>query len=169
MSRKERKPLAKVTCTSTDCDEDLHCFRQAKKRGEEHVQGGRCRDCGADLVDFTRVHKRDHADVKYTWSSLKYELIRHHFWHLDIDIKAVNYARRKGKVGMRGASENRIRNPSALLNLPSMAGKPEKAAILFTMLNTQPPLVAASVLSIGTEFRSTKLSARNRFSTLPSC
>jgi hypothetical protein len=57
MSRKERKPLAKVTCTSTDCDEDLHCFRQAKKRGEEQVQGGRCRDCGADLVDFTRAHE----------------------------------------------------------------------------------------------------------------
>jgi Domain of unknown function (DUF4186) len=109
MSRKERKPLGKMTCTSTACDDGLHCFRQAKKRGEQHVQGGHCRDCGADLVDFPRVHKRDHGDVKYTWSSLKYELIRHHFWHLDIDIKALNYARRKGMIGMRGAAENRIR------------------------------------------------------------
>ncbi len=109
MSNPKRKPLKKVTCTSTACDDGLHCFRQAKKRGEQHVQGGRCRDCGADLVDFPRVHKRDHKDVKYTWKSLKYELIRHHFWHLDIDLKAVNYARRKGKIGMRAAAENRLR------------------------------------------------------------
>ena len=73
------------------------------------MQGGRCRDCGADLVDFPRVHKRDHSDVNYTWSSLKYELIRHHFWHLDIDVKAINYARRKGTIGMHAAAENRIR------------------------------------------------------------
>ena len=109
MSHKERKPLGKVTCTSTDCDDDLHCFLQAKKRGEQHVKGGRCRDCGADLVDFPRMHKRDHSDIKYTWRSLKYELIRHHFWHLDIDLKALNYARRKGRIRMDGAAENRIR------------------------------------------------------------
>jgi len=109
MPRPKRKPLKKVTCTSTDCDDGLHCFRQAKKRGEQRVEAGHCRDCGADLVDFPRVHKRDHADVKYTWRSLKYELIRHYFWHLDIDIKAVNYARRKGKIGMGAAAENRIR------------------------------------------------------------
>lgn len=109
MSRKERKKLGRMTCTSTACDDNLHCFRQAKKRGEQHLEGGRCRDCGADLVDFPRVHKRDYSDVNYTWRSLKYELIRHHFWHLDIDVKAVNYARRKGKIGMRAAAENRIR------------------------------------------------------------
>jgi hypothetical protein len=55
------------------------------------------------------MHKRDHSDIKYTWRSLKYELIRHHFWHLDIDLKALNYARRKGRIRMDGAAENRIR------------------------------------------------------------
>jgi hypothetical protein len=108
MARKEKKPLG-MTCTSTDCESGLHCFRQTKKRGEEHVCAGRCRDCGADLVDWSRVHRRDFGDVEYTFRSLKYELIRHHFWHQELDLRAVNYARRKGTKGLDTAAEKRIR------------------------------------------------------------
>jgi hypothetical protein len=102
------EPL-KITCTSTACNDGLHCFRQARKSAEGHVVGGRCRDCGAELIDFPRVHRRNLGDLQYTFRSLKYELIRHHFWHLEIDQRAKNYARRKGKAGMRAAAERRIR------------------------------------------------------------
>jgi hypothetical protein len=112
MAPKERKPLG-LTCTSTACADNLHCFRQAKKKGEEHVKGGRCVDCGADLVDFPRVHLREHGDLAYTFDSLRFELIRHHFWHVDFDQKALNYALRKGRVGMLAASEKRIRQAIA--------------------------------------------------------
>jgi uncharacterized OB-fold protein len=108
MAKKAKKPLG-ITCTSTDCENGLHCFRQTKKRGEEHVIGGRCRECGTDLVNWPRVHKRDFKDVEYTFRSLKYELIRHHFWHQELDIRAVNYARRKGMSGLDVAAEKRIR------------------------------------------------------------
>ena len=108
MAKKEKKPLG-ITCTSSDCENGLHCFRQAKKRGEEHVAGGRCRDCGADLVNWSRLHKRSFQDVEYTFRSLKYELIRHHFWHQEIDIRALNYARRKGLNGLAAAAEKRVR------------------------------------------------------------
>jgi hypothetical protein len=39
---------------------------------------------------------------------LKKELIRHHFWHTPIDIRAVNHARRKGRLGIRSAAESRL-------------------------------------------------------------
>ncbi len=109
---KPKKKLAplKITCTSTACDDGLHCFRQAKKRGEERITGGRCRDCGADLVQFHRVHKRNLGDLEYTFKSLKFELIRHHFWHLDFDLRAMNYARRKGVLELHAAAERRLRS-----------------------------------------------------------
>jgi hypothetical protein len=61
------------------------------------------------LVDFPRVQKRNVKDLEYTFRSLKYELIRHHFWHLEIDRRAVNYARRKGRIALHIAAEHRIR------------------------------------------------------------
>jgi hypothetical protein len=72
-------------------------------------QQGRCRTCGAELVDWSRVHKRNPADAAYTFAALKYELVRHYFWHVEIDLRAVNHARRKGKIGLQAAAEQRIR------------------------------------------------------------
>jgi hypothetical protein len=59
------------------------------------------------------VHQQDLADVAHTFASLKRELIRHHFWHVPIDQKAVNYARRKGKKRLRAAAEQRVRTSVA--------------------------------------------------------
>jgi uncharacterized protein DUF4186 len=101
------KPL-KITCTKTACNSGLHCFLQTRKMVNEN-RSGECRDCGARLVDWERVHKLDLSDVAYTFRMLKYEYIRHHFWHIDFDQKAINHALRKGKKGMRAAAENRIR------------------------------------------------------------
>ena len=39
-----------IKCTSADCENELHCFKQLKKMTEE--QRGKCRYCGADLVDW---------------------------------------------------------------------------------------------------------------------
>jgi hypothetical protein len=72
-------------------------------------QRGQCRACGADLVDWDRVHRRDPDDADHTFTALKYELIRHHFWHIEVDQRAVNHARRKGKARFQGAAEKQIR------------------------------------------------------------
>lgn len=101
------QPL-KIKCTSTDCDNGLHCFKQSRKQ-KASGQVGQCRSCGADLVDWSRVKKRDLSDVNYTFDALKHELIRHHFWHVEIDQRAINHARRKGKIEMRIAAAKRIR------------------------------------------------------------
>lgn len=103
----ELKPL-KIQCTSTDCDNNLHCFKQTRKMKAAN-QFGRCRECGTELVDWERIHQRNLKNIKYLFEALKYETIRHHFWHVEIDQKAINHARRKGKNGMRVAAQDRIR------------------------------------------------------------
>jgi Domain of unknown function (DUF4186) len=117
MAKREKKPLG-ITCTSSDCENGLHCFRQAKKRGEQKVVGGRCRDCGADLVNWPRLHSRSFQDADYTVRALHYELIRHHFWHEEFDVRAMNYARRKGINGLAVAAERRVRRSLAPADPP---------------------------------------------------
>ncbi len=112
----ELKPL-KISCTSSDCDSNLHCFKYHKKKMTAD-QKGACRECGIKLVNWNRVHRRDISDVEYTFQSLKYELIRHHNWHIEIDLRAINHARRKGKVKIKIAVEKRIRKYIADVNSP---------------------------------------------------
>ena len=106
MAKKELKPL-KITCTSTNCENNLHCFKA--KRMKQKNEQGICRQCGADLVDWKRVHKRNLLDVKHTFGSLKKEYFRHYYWHKDIDLRAINHARRKGRILLKEAAERRIR------------------------------------------------------------
>jgi len=107
MSRPKLEPLD-IKCTDSDCERGLHCFRSTKKMLARN-ESGRCRACGADLVEWARVHKCDVSDAEYTIKSLEYELIRHHYWHLLIDEHAVNYARRKGWRGLQPAIKKRLR------------------------------------------------------------
>jgi len=110
-TKRKLEPLA-ITCSSADCERGLHCFRQTKKM-KMSDQAGHCRYCGEELIDWRRVHKKDLADVNYTFKALKYELWRHYYWHIEIDERAINHARRKGSQGMREAAEKRIRNSVA--------------------------------------------------------
>ena len=60
---KKPEPL-QIKCTASDCDNDLHCFKATRKMAQ--ADRGRCRACGADLVDWHRLHQREIADAKYT-------------------------------------------------------------------------------------------------------
>jgi hypothetical protein len=100
------KPL-KISCKSTNCGNNLHCFQLSKKLLQQGPSG-RCRSCGVQLVDWSRVHRRDLSDAKYTLEALRYEFIRHHFWHIPLSQYAIDYARRKGKIALRLAAEHRI-------------------------------------------------------------
>lgn len=104
-TKSEPKPLA-LSCTKTDCEASLHCFRHATRKRK--WQNGPCIKCGADLVDWPRVTRRDLADVDHTFGELSKEWIRHHFWHEPFDQKALEHARRKGRVQLREAALNRI-------------------------------------------------------------
>ena len=113
--------LLKITCTSTDCEKGLHCFKQSRKMKAAN-QRGQCRTCGADLIDWNRLKKNDLADIDYAFSALKQEFIRHHFWHEPLDEKAVNYARRKGRIKLNEAARRRIEKSVGPAN-PSFDGR----------------------------------------------
>ena len=85
-----------LKCTNSDCENDLHCFKQ-KTRKRDDPRWGPCRHCGKNLVDFPRVQARDIGDVEHTFQSLSQEWIRHMLWHLSFDQRAINHARRKGR------------------------------------------------------------------------
>ncbi len=104
--RAQLEPLD-IKCTSSDCDNDLHCFRRTRRMRPEQV--GQCRSCGAELVNWERVRRRDVGDAAFTFAALKRELIRHHYWHKLIDEEAELHARRKGRIKLREAAAKRLR------------------------------------------------------------
>jgi Domain of unknown function (DUF4186) len=101
----EPLPLLKVTCTSTDCERNLHCFLQ-KKAGLPAF--GACRSCSADLIDWNRVRQRNPADMDFTFTSLKNELIRHHMWTIPFDSEAERKARMRGRADLYGSVRARL-------------------------------------------------------------
>ena len=107
--------LAKVTCSSYDCERDLHSFRRRRPRGQSY-RSEQCVACGAQLVDWQRLDQHDLKDVENTFRSLEREMIRHHFWHKPFDTKALNHAKGKGTSGLREAAEHRLRK---YVGLPS--------------------------------------------------
>ena len=113
------EPL-KITCTSTDCENDLHCFKQPREMTPN--KKGKCRACGADLVDWDRVHERDIGDAQNTFKALQHELIRHDFFHKEIDDTAVRHAQRKGRIKLNEAARHRLQKYLAPAN-PSRDGR----------------------------------------------
>ena len=101
-----KPPPLEIKCTSTDCENDLHCFKQLKRMAPQ--ERGKCRACGADLVDWARIHKQELKDVSYTFEALQHELIRHHFFHEEIDDTAIRHAQRKGRVKLKEAVKARL-------------------------------------------------------------
>lgn len=106
MDQFQRPEPLDIKCTSSDCKNGLHCFKATRQMAP--AERGRCRSCGADLVDWSRVHRRDKADAAYTFAALEYELIRHHHWHKNIDDKALRHARRKGRKQLIEAARHRL-------------------------------------------------------------
>jgi len=105
------EPL-KISCDNADCENNLHCFRKSKPRNEIFPEGT-CKYCGADLINWDRIYKKQIRDAKYVSVSLKKEWIRHHFWHTPLPQKAINYALKKGKENLKIAIQKRIKSSIA--------------------------------------------------------
>lgn len=108
---KKLKPLA-IKCSTSDCDNNLHCFHKSQRLSADQKQNwkkGACVYCGSQTVDWDRVKKRDITDVSNTVQSLRNEWIRNHFWEEDLSQRVIDNACRKGKSGLVAAIEKRIR------------------------------------------------------------
>jgi hypothetical protein len=133
--KRERK-IPKIECQKTQCNQNLHCFLDSPKlkSKKEHlaspiavtesstlasnttskdVEQRRCWNCGVALIDWDRIHHLDLNDVEYTFNCLKCEYIRHQYWHKELDVYAVNQAKRRGRGKMPQYAENRIKNSVA--------------------------------------------------------
>jgi hypothetical protein len=106
---KDVKPLGEVTCSSHDCEHDLHCFRRLRPIRQSY-RNGKCSACGVDLIDWNRIDKNNLQDVDYTIQAIQKEMIRHEYWHKTIDEQAMALARKKGLEQLRIDAEKRITN-----------------------------------------------------------
>ncbi|WP_322354279.1 DUF4186 family protein [Dehalococcoides sp.] len=104
---KEVKPLGEVSCSSHDCEHDLHCFRRQRPIKQTY-RNGKCFACGVDLVDWNRIDKKNLKDVDYTINAIQKEMIRHVYWHKTIDEQALELARKKGLHQLKEDVEKRI-------------------------------------------------------------
>lgn len=100
------EPL-KISCKSSNCAGNLHYFKQTKEMREQRI-APKCHYCKVNLVKWEKVWARDLNDAENTFKALKYEFIRHYYWHKKFDRKAINYALRKGKIELIRAVEQRI-------------------------------------------------------------
>lgn len=116
MAEFQKPPPLDIKCTSTDCENDLHCFKQLKKMTPD--QRGKCRACGADLVDWKRLHRRDKGDAAHTFASLQHEMIRHYFFHRPVDEAAMRHAQRKGRDQLKDSARDRLRKYLAAAEPP---------------------------------------------------
>lgn len=116
MTNFQKPPPLEIKCTSTDCENDLHCFKQLKKMTPD--QRGKCRDCGADLVDWKRLHRRDMGDAANTFDALQHEMIRHYFFHRPVDDAAMRHAQRKGRDQLKDSARDRLRKYLAVAEPP---------------------------------------------------
>ncbi|HMG14667.1 MAG TPA: DUF4186 family protein [Saprospiraceae bacterium] len=90
-----------ITCGSTKCDDGLHCFKTSKRAAKKFGSHGVCKECGISLIDWKRVHKNNIKDARFTFESMKNELIRHVYWHTSIDKNVIEAALKFTKGEMR--------------------------------------------------------------------
>jgi hypothetical protein len=90
----------KIKCTTTLCNQDLHCFLRTRKEAQK-AGGGPCRNCKIDPVDWARVALRNLSDIEYTIDMLQKETIRTKFWRKPIGSDLIANARKLGRSGLR--------------------------------------------------------------------
>ncbi len=105
-----------ISCCSTKCEDNLHCFKTNKKIAQKFGDHGVCRTCGTKLIDWERIHKNDILDAKFIFNSMKKELIRHVYWHIKIEEKDLKKGLNKGKAEIRIEAAKRI---STVIGIPA--------------------------------------------------
>jgi hypothetical protein len=99
-----------ISCGSTKCNDGLHCFNTSERAAKKFGAHGVCKECGADLIDWKRVHQNNIKDVKFIFKSMKNELIRHVFWHTEIGSQAIEKAFKSTKNEMRSHAKKVLKS-----------------------------------------------------------
>ena len=99
-----------ITCGSTKCEDNLHCFKTSERAAKKFGNHGVCKECGTSLIDWKRVHQNNIKDANFIFKSMKNELIRHVFWHTPIEKKAIEIALQSGKNDLRIHSKKLLKS-----------------------------------------------------------
>jgi hypothetical protein len=116
----------KIACVMASCKHGRHCLdhlRQPRK-GDGPTEPGHCRDCGAHILDLPDVEGRRYGDpheIVATCLDQQNELIRAHYWHVPIDLKAFKKAQRLGRRELHSRAADRVR--AALTRTDAYAGR----------------------------------------------
>lgn len=81
--------LGNLICTSTKCEDNLHCFlRDLRKKGNrgKSYRSDNCTGCGEDVIDWNRIDMHNLEDKDYFIECLKKETWRHAVWNLEIPL-----------------------------------------------------------------------------------
>ena len=141
------KPL-KITCTSVDCEQDLHCFLPLRRMSAEEVGG--CRACGRHMVDWRRVGARDPSDARFTFEELRKELIRNHMWNVPFDQKALDLVARRGRIDTYSRIGRRLKSSVGKAAGRSTRGRRRWPGTSSSTPSTPPRPAAGNAWGIGT-------------------
>ncbi|WP_439880931.1 DUF4186 family protein [Pontibacter sp. MBLB2868] len=125
------EPLPKVTCTSTDCDEGLHCFRP-KRAKPELLTGGNCHACDVSLVDWENLST---LKVDELFIAMRQEFIREKFWTIPLSKSLKNSTFIKGRTKLEKEVKARlsksIKNPGREIFRDGIQTPVDKENIIF--------------------------------------
>jgi Domain of unknown function (DUF4186) len=91
----------KVKCTSTDCDNDKHCYRPKRGQWKDDGIRGECQSCGDTGVDMSVTRAMDANNPETIFQELGREFIRDHFLNKPIDERSKRQVKREGLSGIR--------------------------------------------------------------------
>jgi hypothetical protein len=121
--RQEEYPVQLALFANPDCERGLHTYRDSKVLAS--IGGPICKYCGASVVDWKRVQRRDIGDLASTLADLQTEKLRYDWWTREIDDRAMAHARREGLSGIRSATLVRLRSSvGKVYDLPDGSRKP---------------------------------------------
>lgn len=98
-----------ISCTTTKCEDGLHCFKTGLKEFQKFGEHGVCRECGVSLIDWSEIHQNKIRSARLVFDAMKNELIRHIYWHIEIKEDDLTKAFKKGKIKIQEEVKNRIK------------------------------------------------------------
>ncbi len=99
-----------MSCFDTDCGNDLHCFRPPPYTRLDKLQGGKCNQCDAELIDWDQIQDSGLRTVSELVPKLKKEYVRHVFWHIELDQETLDEIRALADSNLRTKIRKRIKS-----------------------------------------------------------
>jgi hypothetical protein len=91
----------KITCSSSNCEDDKHCYRPRRGQWKDDGVRGECQACGDTSVDMSVTRALDASDPEAIFAQLGRELIRDRFLNAPIDEKGRHEIHKHGVDGLR--------------------------------------------------------------------